>query len=111
MAASHRLITIIQHSLLRCSKPSIFAATMLSQSSSYNHFILNVYSTKSGSSYRKEIGHVCHVTNQIVDVSIAMGLPPVLTALEVLDRSTKLLELAEHLNKNFVRTVAMQAIK
>jgi len=49
---------------------------MLSQSSSYNHFILNSYSTKHGSSHRKEIEHVCHVTDHIVDVSFVMGLVP-----------------------------------
>jgi len=84
---------------------------MLSQSSSYNHFILNSYSTKHGSSHRKEIEHVCHVTDHIVDVSFVMGLAPALTALEVLNRSTKLLELAKHLSENIVQMVVMQATR
>lgn len=72
------------------------------QSSAYPH----LYSTKP------EIGHVCPVTDHIVDVSFVTGLPPLFTALQVMDRSAKLLlEVAEHLSDNTVRTVAMQATK
>lgn len=88
--------------------PSVSAASMLSQSSVYHR----LYSTKPESLQQNEIGHVCHVTDHIVDVSFVTGLPPLFTALQVMDRSAKLLlEVAEHLSDNTVRTVAMQATK
>nr|GFD15083.1 ATP synthase subunit beta, mitochondrial-like [Tanacetum cinerariifolium] len=48
------------------------------------------------------------VIDVVVDVRFSEGLPPILTALEVLDNSIKLvLEVAQHLAKNMVRTIAM----
>lgn len=44
----------------------------------------------------------------VVDVRFDEGLPPILTALEVLDHSIRLvLEVAQHLGENMVRTIAM----
>ncbi|URD82416.1 hypothetical protein MUK42_27756 [Musa troglodytarum] len=49
------------------------------------------------------IGQVCQVI-----VRFDEGLPPILTALEVLDHSIRLvLEVAQHLGENMVRTIAM----
>ncbi|KAG1346973.1 ATP synthase subunit beta [Cocos nucifera] len=54
------------------------------------------------------IGHVCQVIGAVVDVRYDEGLPPILTALEVLDNSIRLvLEVAQHLGENMVRTIAM----
>uniref|UniRef100_N1QXR0 ATP synthase subunit beta n=1 Tax=Aegilops tauschii TaxID=37682 RepID=N1QXR0_AEGTA len=52
--------------------------------------------------------HVCQVIGAVVDVRFDEGLPPILTALEVLDNSIRLvLEVAQHLGENVVRTIAM----
>ncbi|OAY84146.1 ATP synthase subunit beta, mitochondrial, partial [Ananas comosus] len=54
------------------------------------------------------IGQVCQVIGAVVDVRFNEGLPPILTALEVLDNSIRLvLEVAQHLGENMVRTIAM----
>ena len=54
------------------------------------------------------IGKVCQVIGAVVDVRFEEGLPPILTALEVLDNSIRLvLEVAQHLGENMVRTIAM----
>ncbi|XP_057479856.1 ATP synthase subunit beta, mitochondrial-like [Actinidia eriantha] len=52
------------------------------------------------------IGKVCQVIGAVVDVRFDEGLPPILTALEVLDNSIQMvLEVAQNLN--MVRTIAM----
>ncbi|VVA33057.1 PREDICTED: ATP synthase [Prunus dulcis] len=49
------------------------------------------------------IGKVCQVIGAVVDVRFDDGLPPILTALEVLDNSIRLvLEVAQHLGENMV---------
>ena len=54
------------------------------------------------------VGQVCQVIGAVVDVRFDEGLPPILTALEVLDHSIRLvLEVAQHLGENMVRTIAM----
>ncbi|MBA0734256.1 hypothetical protein Gogos_018191 [Gossypium gossypioides] len=54
------------------------------------------------------IGQVCQVIGAVVDVSFDEGLPPILTALEVMDHSIRLVhEVAQHLGENMVRTIAM----
>ncbi|KAF6137300.1 hypothetical protein GIB67_036337 [Kingdonia uniflora] len=56
------------------------------------------------------IGKVCQVIGAVVDVRFdeLEGLPPILTALEVLDNSIRLvLEVAQHLGECTVRTIAM----
>ena len=54
------------------------------------------------------IGAVCQVIGAVVDVRFHDGLPPILTALEVLDNEVRLvLEVAQHLGENMVRTIAM----
>lgn len=55
------------------------------------------------------IGNVCQVIGAVVDVRFDNGgLPPILTALEVMDHSIRLvLEVAQHLGGNMVRTIAM----
>ncbi|EEC71291.1 hypothetical protein OsI_03305 [Oryza sativa Indica Group] len=54
------------------------------------------------------VGQVCQVIGAVVDVRFDEGLPPILTALEVLDHNIRLvLEVAQHLGENMVRTIAM----
>lgn len=54
------------------------------------------------------MGQVCRVDGAVVDVRFDEGLPPILTALEVQDHEMRLvLEVAQHLGENIVRTIAM----
>ncbi|KAL5227379.1 hypothetical protein ABZP36_015644 [Zizania latifolia] len=54
------------------------------------------------------VGQVCQVIGAVVDVRFDEGLPPILTALEVLDNNIRLvLEVAQHLGESMVRTIAM----
>lgn len=54
------------------------------------------------------IGAVCQVIGAVVDVRFDEGLPPILTALEVLDNQIRLvLEVAQHLGESVVRCIAM----
>lgn len=59
--------------------------------------------TKHGST-----GRVVAVIGAVVDVQFDEGLPPILNSLEVKNRSPRLiLEVAQHLGENVVRTIAM----
>lgn len=54
------------------------------------------------------IGQVCQIIGAVVDVKFEDGLPPIMTALEVLDFEVRLvLEVAQHMGENTVRTIAM----
>ncbi|WOH10272.1 hypothetical protein DCAR_0729739 [Daucus carota subsp. sativus] len=54
------------------------------------------------------IGQVCQIIGAVVDVKFEDGLPPIMTALEVIDFEIRLvLEVAQHLGENTVRTIAM----
>lgn len=54
------------------------------------------------------LGSVCQVIGAVVDVRFDEGLPPILTALEVLDHDIRVvLEVAQHMGENMVRTIAM----
>ncbi|KAM0032416.1 putative H(+)-transporting two-sector ATPase [Helianthus debilis subsp. tardiflorus] len=54
------------------------------------------------------VGQVCQVIGAVVDVIFDDGLPPIMTALEVMDNPTRLvLEVAQHLGGKAVRTIAM----
>merc|ERR1711973_1030002 len=53
-------------------------------------------------------GHIVAVIGAVVDVQFTEGLPPILNALEVQGRESRLvLEVAQHLGENVVRTIAM----
>ncbi|MGH0138466.1 UNVERIFIED_CONTAM: hypothetical protein FKN15_066659 [Acipenser sinensis] len=53
-------------------------------------------------------GHIVAVIGAVVDVKFDEGLPPILNALEVSGRDTRLvLEVAQHLGESTVRTIAM----
>nr|P37399.1 RecName: Full=ATP synthase subunit beta, mitochondrial; Flags: Precursor [Daucus carota]CAA42844.1 ATP synthase b subunit [Daucus carota] len=54
------------------------------------------------------IGQVCQIIGAVVDVKFEEGLPPIMTALEVIDFEIRLvLEVAPSLGENTVRTIAM----
>jgi len=56
----------------------------------------------------KATGKVVAVIGAVVDVQFDEGLPPILNALEVQNRKPRLvLEVAQHLGGNTVRTIAM----
>ncbi|GJP40238.1 hypothetical protein CLOM_g24508 [Closterium sp. NIES-68] len=56
------------------------------------------------------IGHIATVIGAVVDVKFDKGLPPILTALEVQGHSIRVvLEVAQHLGENTVRTIAMDS--
>uniref|UniRef100_A0A3Q1C6Q9 H(+)-transporting two-sector ATPase n=1 Tax=Amphiprion ocellaris TaxID=80972 RepID=A0A3Q1C6Q9_AMPOC len=53
-------------------------------------------------------GRIVAVIGAVVDVQFDEGLPPILNALEVVGRDSRLvLEVAQHLGENTVRTIAM----
>ena len=55
-------------------------------------------------------GRVTQVIGAVVDVQFDEHLPPILSALEVQDHDVRLvLEVAQHLGENTVRTIAMDA--
>jgi F-type H+-transporting ATPase subunit beta len=55
------------------------------------------------------IGSIATVIGAVVDVKFEKGLPPILTALEVQDNNLRVvLEVAQHLGENTVRTIAME---
>merc|ERR1711897_119911 len=55
-------------------------------------------------------GEITQVIGAVVDVEFPEELPPILTALEVEDNEIRLvLEVAQHLGENTVRTIAMDA--
>ncbi len=55
------------------------------------------------------IGQIATVIGAVVDVKFEKGLPPILTALEVQDNPLRVvLEVAQHLGENTVRTIAME---
>src|SRR5438094_1930250 len=56
------------------------------------------------------IGHVSQVMGAVVDVQFGDELPPILNALETRNQGNRLvLEVAQHLGENTVRTIAMDS--
>src|SRR6202051_5339233 len=56
----------------------------------------------------KKIGRIAQVIGAVVDVHFEGDLPPILNALETKNQDNRLvLEVAQHLGENTVRTVAM----
>ncbi|KCV68919.1 ATP synthase subunit beta, mitochondrial [Fonticula alba] len=60
---------------------------------------------------KKNLGAIRTVIGAVVDVQFENELPPILTALEVQDSTTGrvVLEVAQHLGENTVRTIAMES--
>ena len=56
----------------------------------------------------QQVGHITQVIGAVVDVHFEEGLPPILNALETTNQGNRLvLEVAQQLGENTVRTVAM----
>ena len=56
------------------------------------------------------VGRVAQVIGAVVDVAFDGELPPILSALETVNNGQRLvLEVAQHLGENVVRTIAMDA--
>src|SRR5919205_1123322 len=56
------------------------------------------------------VGRVAQVIGAVVDVAFEGDLPPILTALETDNQGNRLvLEVAQHLGENVVRTIAMDS--
>lgn len=85
------------------SKPAINKNIVPPSTSISKDKILKPNVTKTGSK-----GRIVVVIGAVVDVQFDEGLPPILNALEVTGRSPRLiLEVAQHLGDNIVRTIAM----
>lgn len=56
------------------------------------------------------VGHITQVIGAVVDVQFKDNLPPILNALEITttDSTRIVLEVAQHLGENTVRTIAME---
>jgi len=66
------------------------------------------YSTEAAPATAVTAGRIVTVIGAVVDVQFDDALPPILNALEVTGRSPRLiLEVAQHLGENVVRTIAM----
>ncbi|KAL2641899.1 hypothetical protein R1flu_009486 [Riccia fluitans] len=75
-----------------------------------NRIFSTEVSTDAGFTGVGSIGQVATVIGAVVDVKFEKGLPPILTALEVQDHNIRLvLEVAQHLGENTVRTIAMDS--
>lgn len=56
----------------------------------------------------KKVGHITQVIGAVVDVQFDGGLPAILNGLETMNGETRMvLEVAQHLGENTVRTIAM----
>ncbi|MEP0519485.1 MAG: F0F1 ATP synthase subunit beta [Hyphomicrobiales bacterium] len=56
----------------------------------------------------KKVGHITQVIGAVVDVQFDGGLPAILNGLETMNGDTRMvLEVAQHLGENTVRTIAM----
>ena len=59
---------------------------------------------------KKNLGQITQIIGAVVDVSFESGLPPILNALKTQNNGKDLiLEVAQHLGENSVRTIAMDA--
>jgi F-type H+-transporting ATPase subunit beta len=71
-------------------------------------FVDREYAAKPAAVTKGAQGKVVAVIGAVVDVQFDDELPPILNALEVQNRTPRLvLEVAQHLGENTVRTIAM----
>jgi len=97
---------------LKVAKPSLLAQqtskTALKSTAAYHTTRQNDAEAKAQEAAVVAKGRVVAVIGAVVDVQFDIGLPPILNALEVQNRSPRLiLEVAQHLGENTVRTIAM----
>src|SRR5450631_282779 len=66
--------------------------------------------TRTGTMADRRVGKVRQVMGAVVDVQFQDGLPAILNALETTNQGSRLvLEVAQHLGENTVRTIAMDS--
>ena len=76
----------------------------------HSSFTRSAASAAAASAASTPGGRVTQVIGAVVDVQFDEHLPPILSALEVQDHDVRLvLEVAQHLGENTVRTIAMDA--
>merc|ERR1711970_1158705 len=91
---------------LRAAKPAMVANSM--QGTAINSLPTLLNQQRSYADFAVAQGRIIAVIGAVVDVQFDEGLPPILNALEVGGRDTRLvLEVAQHLGENTVRTIAM----
>merc|ERR1712121_80632 len=96
-------VTRTSAAALRAAKPAMVANTIQGTATKSLPIL---YNQQRG--YADAGGKVVAVIGAVVDVQFDGELPPILNALEVKDRDTRLvLEVAQHLGENTVRTIAM----
>merc|ERR1711981_1557407 len=79
-------------------------------SRTYRRGMFNQVASRGAASKGNMIGRVTAVIGPVVDVQFDNERPPILNALEVQGRENRLvLEVAQHLGQNTVRTIAMDA--
>merc|ERR1711970_70956 len=91
---------------LRAAKPAMVANSM--QGTAINSLPTLLNQQRSYADFANAGGKVVAVIGAVVDVQFDGELPPILNALEVGGRDARLvLEVAQHLGENTVRTIAM----
>lgn len=88
---------------------SILNSSLSKNSAALSHMINNKrFAATQQTQSVNNVGRVVSVIGAVVDVQFDEGLPPILNALEVQGRQSRLvLEVAQHLGGNTVRTIAM----
>jgi len=97
---------------LKAAKPALFSQragqTALKTVAAYHTTNNYAAEAKAAAAAAGAKGRIVAVIGAVVDVQFDEGLPPMLNALEVEGRSPRLiLEVAQHLGENTVRTIAM----
>merc|ERR1712076_60294 len=97
---------------LKAAKPALFSQragqTALKTVAAYHTTNNYAAEAKAAAAAAGAKGRIVAVIGAVGDVQFDEGLPPVLNALEVEGRSPRLiLEVAQHLDENTVRTIAM----
>merc|ERR1712018_994110 len=108
-------IAAIMHAVRRCCSSALrFSAgkqqlnVALKSAANYHTTRVNGAEAEAAPAAAAAKGRVVAVIGAVVDVQFDDELPPILNALEVADRSPRLvLEIAQHLGENTVRTIAM----
>ncbi|XP_023219793.1 ATP synthase subunit beta, mitochondrial [Centruroides sculpturatus] len=99
-------------SVLKSSKPGLNLIKLQDSSSKLVPCLYAIqnkrYAAQSAAATKAKNGKIVAVIGAVVDVQFEENLPPILNALEVQGRKSRLvLEVAQHLGENTVRTIAM----
>merc|ERR1712038_688116 len=108
----HPRHSAMMHALRRCCSGALRANNQAFFTQQQNNVALKsvaaYHTTKKSDAAALASGRIVAVIGAVVDVQFDTGLPPILNALEVQGRTSRLvLEVAQHLGENTVRTIAM----